>query len=104
MVNVSIVRAILITSRVSWVKGKAMTKHFITTPTYDDIITGVEGLTHMCKPRRKSRVQEKCRKRLCRISTDNDILYLLIGCETCMQYWVAGLKLFWRDRDENSHC
>jgi hypothetical protein len=41
--------------------------------------------THMCKPRRKSRAQEKCRKRPRRISTDNEMLYL-IGCETCMQY------------------
>jgi hypothetical protein len=55
-------------------------------------------ITHMCKPRRKSRAQEKCRKRPSRITIDNDILYL-IWCETCMQYWIAGLNLFWRDRD-----
>jgi hypothetical protein len=50
MVNVSIVRAILVTWREACVKGKAVTKHFITTPTnediifHDDMITGVEGL------------------------------------------------------------
>jgi hypothetical protein len=43
MVNVSIVRAILITWREAYVKWKAVTKHFITTPTYEDMITGVEG-------------------------------------------------------------
>jgi hypothetical protein len=55
-------------------------------------------VAHMCKPCRKSRAQEKCRKRPRRTTTKNAILYL-IGCETCMQYSVAGLKLFWRDRD-----
>jgi hypothetical protein len=44
MMNVSIVRAIHITWREACVKGQAVTKHFITTPTYEDMITGVEGL------------------------------------------------------------
>ena len=44
IVNVSIVQAILITWREACVKGNAVTKHFITTPTYEDMITGVEGL------------------------------------------------------------
>ena len=44
MVNVLIVRAILISWREACVKGKAVTKHFITTPTYEDMITDVGGL------------------------------------------------------------
>jgi hypothetical protein len=44
MVNVSIVRAILITWREACVKGKAVTRHFITTPTYEDMKTCVDGL------------------------------------------------------------
>jgi hypothetical protein len=44
MENVSIVRAILKTWKGASVKGKAVTKNFITTPTYEDIITGIEGL------------------------------------------------------------
>jgi hypothetical protein len=39
-----IVRAILITWREACVKWKAVTKHFTTTPTYEDMITGVKGL------------------------------------------------------------
>ena len=44
MINASIVRAILITWREASTKGKAVTRHFITHPTYVDIITGIDGL------------------------------------------------------------
>ena len=41
MVNVSIVRATHLTWREACVKRKAVTKHFITTPTYEEMITDV---------------------------------------------------------------